>query len=76
MPVDDVSRQRSPADFRRTNLNTAEPSMTELLCKFLRQDASPEVNVEVFSANQLNCKYFTSVFKELVETKWIILRDT
>ena len=76
MPVDDVNRRRSPADFRMTNLNTAEPSMTELLCKFLQQDAAPEVNVEVFSANQLNFTYFTSVFKELVETKWIILRDT
>ena len=37
IPVDNVSRQTRPADFRRTNLNSAEPSMTEMLCKLLRQ---------------------------------------
>ena len=70
IPVDNVSRQKRPTDFRRTNLNTAEPSMIEMLCRLLRQQATPEVDVEVFDGNPLNFKYFISVFKEVVETKF------
>ena len=69
IPVGNVSRQRRPADFRRTNFNTAEPSMTEILCTLLQQQAAPELDVEVFDSNPLNFKYFISVFEEVVETK-------
>ena len=69
IPVDNASRQRIPADFRRTNLNTAEPSMIGMPCKLLRQQAAPEVvDVKVFHGNLLSFEYFISVFKEAVET--------
>ena len=51
------------------NSRSTESTMTEMLCKLLRQQAAPEVDVEVFDGNPLNFQYFISVFKEVVETK-------
>ena len=42
---------------------------TVVLCQSLRQQASPEIDTEVFDGNLLNFKYFISLFKEVIETK-------
>ena len=41
----------------------------DVLCQLLKQQAAPEVDIEVFDRNLLNSKYFMSVFKKVVETK-------
>ena len=42
---------------------------TDVLCQLLRQQAAPEVDIEVFDGKLLNFKYLASLFKEVVEMK-------
>ena len=39
------------------------------LCKLLKQDAAPGVEIDTFNGNPLNYFYFMALFKEAVEKK-------
>ena len=44
-----VSRKSRPiTSEKRSNLNSAQPTMTEILWKLLRQQVAPEVDVKFF----------------------------
>ena len=53
--------------------NTSNTSLTrertETLCKFLKQQAAPEVDIEYFDGNPLNYHFVMALFFEVVETK-------
>ena len=49
--------------------DTGKGGVIDILCQLLRQQAAPEVQVDVFDGNHLNFKYFMALFKEVVETK-------
>ena len=42
---------------------------TLVLCQLLRQQAAPQIDMEMFDRNLLNFKYFLSTSKEAVKTK-------
>ena len=43
--------------------------INETLCKMIKHQLAPEVDIEPFDGNPLNFNYFTLMFKEVVETK-------
>ena len=42
---------------------------TDVLCKLLQLQATPEVDMEQFDGNPVNYHYFMALFAEVVETK-------
>ena len=51
------------------NIPTNNQTTADILCQLLKQQSAPDVDIEVFDGNLLNFKYFTSIFKEVVESK-------
>ena len=52
--------------YRESNLvNTT----SDILCKLLRLQSAPDVDIETFDGNILNYHYFMALFKEVVESK-------
>ena len=44
-------------------------NITEMLCKLVKEQSAPQVDLEPFDGNPLEYKYFMSMFKESVEKK-------
>ena len=42
---------------------------TEMLCRLLKQQPAPKVDIDCFDGNLLNYTYFRDIFKEVVESK-------
>ena len=40
-----------------------------MLCKMMKQQSTPEIDLDVFDGNPLNFHYFMAVFRETVEKK-------
>ena len=40
-----------------------------MLCKLMKQQSTPEIDLDVFDGNPLNFHYFMAVFRETVEKK-------
>ncbi|MEL7338835.1 MAG: DUF1759 domain-containing protein [Bacteroidota bacterium] len=74
---------RTPEDFHssaaeQTNSNRdVEPeseSMVEMLCRLLRQQAAPVVDMESFDGNPMDYHFFIATFREVVEKNVIDAR--
>ena len=44
-------------------------NITEMMCKLLRQQSAPELDIDIFDGNPMDFHYFMAVFKEVVEKK-------
>ena len=65
-----VKQQQSTKDKVTSPFeDTGKGGVIDILCQLLRQQAAPEVQIDVFNGNPLNFKYFMALFKEVVETK-------
>ena len=46
-----------------------QKNITEMMCELLRQQAAPELEINIFDGNLMDFNYFMAVFKEVVENK-------
>ena len=64
--------QSSDATFMRKEYEK-EPDLvgatSDMLCKLLRLQSAPDVDIETFDGNVLNSHYFIPLFREVVESK-------
>ena len=54
--------------YKKVNILNSE-DVSETLCKLLKLQAAPEVDMELFDGNVLNYHHFMALFKEDVESK-------
>ena len=45
------------------------PDMVEMMSKLLRQQAAPDVNIDIFTGDPVDYHYFIEVFNDVVEKK-------
>ena len=43
--------------------------MADMLCKVMKQQPAPEIDLDIFDGNPLNFHYFMAVFREVIEKK-------
>ena len=43
--------------------------VSDVLCQLLKQQSTPDVDIDLFDGNPLNFKYFMTLFREVVESK-------
>ena len=43
--------------------------ISQMMCELLRQQAAPELEINIFDGNPMDFNYFMAVFKEVVENK-------
>ena len=46
-----------------------QKNITEMMCELLRQQAAPELEINIFDGNPMDFNYFMAIFKEVVEIK-------
>ena len=46
-----------------------QKNITGMMCELLRQQAAPELDINMFDGNPMDFNYFMAVFKEVVENK-------
>ena len=51
------------------NIQSKSQDATEILCKLVKQQAAPDVHLNVFDGNPLEYHYFMTLFHELVEKR-------
>ena len=44
-------------------------NITEMMCELLRQQSTPELDIDIFDGNPMDFHYFMAAFKEVVEKK-------
>ena len=49
--------------------NKHEIDTNEILCRLMKQQSAPEVDIDSFDGNPLNYRYFMVIFKEVVENR-------
>ena len=49
--------------------NKHEIDTNEILCRLMRQQSAPEIDIECFDGNSLNYRHFIAIFKEVVENR-------
>ena len=49
--------------------NKNEIDTNEILCRLMKQQSAPEVDIDSFDGNLLNYRYFMAIFKEVVENR-------
>ena len=67
MKVDKRSEIKS--ERKKDKERFTDTSVSDILCKMMKQQSAPEININVFDGNPLNFHYFMAVFKEAVEKK-------
>ena len=65
MKVDKRSEIKS--ERKKDKEKFTDTSVSDILCKMMKQQSAPEININVFDGNPLNFHYFMAVFKEAVE---------
>ena len=67
MKVDKRSEIKS--ERKKDKEKFTDTSVSDILCKMMKKQSAPEININVFDGNPLNFHYFMAVFKEAVEKK-------
>ena len=49
--------------------NKHEIDTNEILCRLMKQQSAPKVDIDSFHGNPLNYWYFMAIFKEVVENR-------
>ena len=49
--------------------NKHEIDTNEILCRLMKQQSAPEVDIDSFDGNPMNYRYFMAIFKEVVENR-------
>ena len=49
--------------------NNHEIDTNEILCRLMKQQSAPEVDIDCFDGNPVNYRYFMIIFKEVVENR-------
>ena len=50
-------------------LGAQDSSISEMLCRLLKQQSAPEIEIDVFDGNPVEFHYFMAVFKEVVKKR-------
>ena len=66
---DKVSRENLPDKTTMEKLEYEKDlkNITEMMCELLRQQAAPDLEIDIFDGNPMDFHYFMAVFKEVVE---------
>ena len=46
-----------------------DANVADMLCKMMKQQSAPEIDLDVFDGNLLNFHYFMAVFRETIKKK-------
>ena len=68
---DKVNRENLPDKTTKEELEYEkdQKNVTEMMCELLRQQAAPDLEIDIFDGNPMDFHYFMAVFKEVVENK-------
>ena len=44
-------------------------NITEMMCELVRQQTTPELEIDIFDSNPMDFNYFMAIFKEVLENK-------
>ena len=50
-------------------LGTQDDCISEMMCRLLKQQSAPEIEIDVFDGNPMEFHYFMAVFNEVVEKR-------
>ena len=50
-------------------LGAQDDSVNEMMCRLLKQQSAPEIEIDVFDGNPMEFHYFMAVFREVVEKR-------
>ena len=66
---DKVNRENLPDKTTKEKLEYEkdQKNVTEMMCELLRQQAAPDLEIDIFDGNPMDFHYFMAVFKEVVE---------
>ena len=65
-----MKQKNSPAsNLKALKDDCADSEMAQMMSKLLRQQAAPEVDIDVFTGDPTKYHYFLAVFEEVVEKK-------
>ena len=65
-----VNKRTEIKDKRRTDKEEfTDTGVADMLCKMMKQQSAPELDLDVFDGNTLNFHYFMAVFREAVKKK-------
>ena len=54
---------------RKDKEEFTDTSVADMLCKMMKQQSAPEIDLDVFDGNPINFHYFMAVFRESVKQK-------
>ena len=68
---DKANRENLPDKTTKEELEYEkdQKNVTEMMCELLRQQAAPDLEIDIFDGNPMDFHYFMAVFKEVVENK-------
>ena len=65
-----VNKRSEIKDKRRKDEEeSTDTSVAGMLCKMMKQQSAPEIDLDVFDGNPLNFHYFMALFREAVAKK-------
>ena len=67
--IQEFASKQQESSKRRSKDRCKENDTNEVLCKFLKQQSAPEVDIDFFDGNPLHFRYFMAIFKEAVENQ-------
>ena len=66
-------KEKQEKFYRKTSskklLGAQDDSVSEIMCRLLKQQSAPEIEIDVFGGNPVEFHYFMAVFREVVEKR-------
>ena len=71
--IDHRIKEKEDKSYKETSnkklLRAQDDSISEMMCRLLKQQSAPEIEIDVFDGNPMEFHYFMAVFKEVVEKR-------
>ena len=66
-------KEKENKSYQKTSskklLGAQDDSISEMMCRLLKQQSAPEIKIDVFDGNPMEFHYFMAVFKEVVDKR-------
>ena len=66
-------KEKEDKSYQKTSskklLGAQDDCISEMMCRLLKQQSAPEIEIDVFDGNPMEFHYFMAVFKEVVEKR-------
>ena len=66
-------KEKEDKSYQKTSskklLGAQDDCISEMMCRLLKQQSAPEIEIDVFDGNPMEFHYFMAVFKEVVDKR-------